>query len=275
LEFSKPHWAFLFFPSSFFLFAAFAAFFLFIMFFIFIFLLTLEKIVTFTPNLTNIIFELDMQKSLIAVSKHSKSTPKTKDIGDLTHWDYEKIIKLKPSIAILLKEQRDEINQLNRFGIQTYQFDSNSIFTIQFEIKKLAKKIFNLDYKYKYTPAVISGLSILNPNPKKILVVIDRDPSKLKEIYVAGSKTFFDEFFSIWGGFNCYKNSGYKKISLEQIIKLNPDFIIDLTFNANPIVWSEFKWKIITFSEISPLLQLSENTIRFILEHRETIFNYK
>ncbi len=237
------------------------------MLFFLLLLLNFEKIITFTPNTTNIVFELGMESKLVGVSRHSKTTSKTKDIGDLTHWNYEEIIKLKPSITILLKEQKEEINRLKKLNIQTYQFDSDSIYSIEFEIKKIAKTIFNLEYPYKFTPAVITGFSLLNPNPKKTLVIVDRVPNSLKEIYVAGSDTFFNDFLPIWGGFNCYQKKGYKKISLEHIIKLNPDIIIDLTFNGDLSVWSRFSWKIINFNDISPLLQLSQATVQFILDN--------
>jgi len=66
--------------------------------------------------------------------------------------------------------------------------------------------------------------------PPRVLVVVGRDPSEnLKRIYVAGRRTFYNDLLMKAGAVNAYGyDIPYAHISLEGLLRIDPDVIIEL-----------------------------------------------
>ncbi|GEM_PF-4716777 len=78
---------------------------------------------------------------------------------------------------------------------------------------------------------------------KKALIVIWQDP-----IYVAGVSTFLDDVCELCGFENAFSNSGWRRISFEEALRLKPDVVLYLGEGAPDKRWS-YVGKVLTFSE--------------------------
>ena len=78
----------------------------------------------------------------------------------------------------------------------------------------------------------IAGRNRGRAHPPRMLVSVERTIGEgtLRDIYVAGRHTFFDELITAAGGVNAYESDTvpYPVISAEGLLSINPDIIIDM-----------------------------------------------
>jgi len=81
-----------------------------------------------------------------------------------------------------------------------------------------------------------------------VIMIVDRTPGTLNDLYTAADTSFLAELVSIAGGHSIAPKAaiGYGKLSKEDLLALNPDIILDFVhgtpsrFAGNPIeAWSE------------------------------------
>lgn len=88
-----------------------------------------------------------------------------------------------------------------------------------------------------------------NIKKRKTLVIAGRNPDQLNNIFIIGKKDFLNEILEMAGGINAYTGDiPYPNISIESVVKMNPDFIIELsTYNPDLKkekmiqLWQKFK----------------------------------
>jgi len=198
-----------------------------------------KKIVTLAPNLTEIMYYLNYENNIIAVDKFSKKPKNAIIIGDLMTINYEKLISLSPDIIFLTKEQENiKKNIKNIKNIKVHIVDIKRLKDINPEISKI-KKLLNI--KKKEIPfGMLISISQTIENQKTVLIIIDRSKKSLSNIFVVGSDNFMNDYLSILNLKNIIKNKNYPKINIENIINLNPDIIIDLTYRADINIWNNY-----------------------------------
>lgn len=217
-----------------------------------------ERIISLSPNITEIIFALGAEERIAGVSDYCNYPPQAKaipKIGGVLNPNIEKIIALKPDLLILLpgeKSLEDKLkNIINaKFIIvenETIEEVVESIKTIGITlgkeknaekiIKQINEKITEVKKKYSNAPK------------KRVLCVVDKNPDTLQQLYVVSKPTFLDELIAAAGGENVVKKSiaRYPVISKEEIISLNPEVILDFSLGSkvtekdkerNKKVWS-------------------------------------
>jgi len=72
-------------------------------------------------------------------------------------------------------------------------------------------------------------------SPVRTLLVIGHEPGSLRDIYVAGIKSFYHRLLELSGGINCIEDASiaYPKISKESLLQLSPAVIIILHADNN------------------------------------------
>jgi iron complex transport system substrate-binding protein len=162
------------------------------------------------------------------------------DIGGFLDLNYEAIITLKPDLVILLPEHRKAKDYLAEFGIKTIEVDNKTIADILGAIKIIGDSCYA---KTEATNLLVNINKRIESIKKKTahlqkpstLVSISRvfGIGTLKDVYVAGVPTYFNEIIEMAGGINAYKNDkiAYPNISTEGLIHLNPEAIIDFVNN--------------------------------------------
>ncbi len=199
-----------------------------------------KKVVSLAPNITEMLIFLNKTENIIGVTKYSKNPNNVKVIGDIMSLNYETIYSLKPDVVILLDNQKKELKKLSDLNIECLVVKADRLLDIVDSTQLINKKIFNSNQINNIFYALTIGTFEINLNKKKALVVIDRNPKDLTNIYVAGSETFINDYLTIINLNNLIKNKGYVKVNLEYIFNLNPDVIIDLTIGSDIKNWFAF-----------------------------------
>jgi len=162
------------------------------------------------------------------------------EVGGYVDPNYEAIISLKPDLVILLPEQEKVKHYLDELKINHLTVDNKTISDIKSTIKTIGDTCSaedsakNLLLNINATIEKIKNKTAELKKPK-VIISIGRTPgiNELKDIYIAGKNTSYDELISIAGGQNAFENPNitYPMISAEGLIHLNPDIIFDFIVN--------------------------------------------
>lgn len=200
---------------------------------IFINLFGEERIVTLSPSINEIVYALDMGKSVVANTKfcdYPEESKKVKKVGGYANTSLEKILAVNPIVTIAQNYDEKLLKNLENLDIKTLVFKTDSISDIKFTINKLGD-YFNKEQKAKEISDSIDNalLSVENIiNNKKILIVISPKETLSNQIYVSGNYLYFEDIVKASGNENAFqsKSKAQPVVNTEKIIKMNPDIII-------------------------------------------------
>ncbi|MDM8560392.1 ABC transporter substrate-binding protein [Candidatus Parabeggiatoa sp. HSG14] len=196
-----------------------------------------QRIVSQTLGTDEILLALCPANRIVAVStlalneKYSNVVEKARTIPGQTTLNVEHILDLNPDLIFVASyNQAETIELLQTTGAPVFRFANfnriddikNNIKTIGYAIgedKRVAALITKMEEEIK---AIRVNFSPLNTQPPRVMLYDQWH-------YTAGSNTLFDDMLQVLGAINVAANQGIKghiKISDEQIIEWQPDFIV-------------------------------------------------
>ncbi len=248
-----------------------------------------ERIVSLSPNLTEIIFKLGQEKQLVGRSSSCDYPPEARKLPIAGKFGIpypEPLIALKPTLVISEKVGVDSfLKELAKYNIK-YQFFANEslddylkIITVFGEILHCEKEAEDLISR---TQSQIDALRTTGKQrqyrPKVLILISDTPP------VTAGKKSFISEMINLAGGDNIgdAEERGFFACSLEWVATQAPDIIIiprasprklvDLRKNSGWGNLSAFKNQhIITDVDESILYRLGPRTIDGIMQLKSGI----
>ena len=197
-----------------------------------------RRIVSLVPNVTEMLFAIGAGTQVVGVSSYDSFPPEVQKlprVGALLDPDTERILALRPDLAILYGSQTDLQAQLSRAGIPTYMYRHGGVDTIFQTMRALggvtghqdgADRIArDLRMKIGAVRAAVKG----RPHPR-VLLVIERQPKTLREIYASGGRGFLHEMLEIAGGQNVFADVARESVqpSVETVITRAPDVILEV-----------------------------------------------
>ncbi|HDY88188.1 MAG TPA: ABC transporter substrate-binding protein, partial [bacterium] len=153
-------------------------------------------------------------------------------------WNYTIVLAvLKPDLVIILPEHENMQDYLAELGIKYMVVKNKKVSDIIDTIitigrvcgaEKRAKELVkNLKSRIQMIQQKTKDLS-----KPRVLISIGRTmgSGSLKDVYITGGNTYFDELLSYAGGRNAFEsnNMEYPVLSAEGFLHLNPDIIIDM-----------------------------------------------
>ncbi len=204
-------------------------FFLFILFLLLNSLLFAQKrIVCLTPSITESLYILGEKENVVGITTFCRRiSKKQKIVGTYLEPNIEEIVKLKPEFVFISKEgtRKEVVDELEKFGIRVLVFEPVNNFE---EIKKQLVDIAEILGKKDFALKVIKNYElkfqeVKKGKFKKILCVLSLQP-----LVVASDKSYIGDIIRYAGGKNVIVNTNFKypQMSIEEIIKLNPEVII-------------------------------------------------
>lgn len=217
-----------------------------------------KRIVSLSPNITEILYGLGAWESVVGVTLYSDFPPEVRNIPKIGGWvdpNLEAIVALKPDLVIMIEDQNRIFgNRIRDLGLKTLSLDcNNSIGDILDSIwsigKALGKErearrlIENVESSLEGVKAKVKGV-----RPRRVLFVVGRTPGALEDIYAIGKTGFINEIITIAGGENVIDSDRMAvKISKEAVLSLNPDVIVEVNHEDDDRrgevlrVWGELK----------------------------------
>ena len=200
---------------------------------------TPKRIVSISPNLTQVIYGLGAFDNVVGVTIYDEYPPEAKDLPKIGGWvnpNYEAILTLEPDLVVLMKDQDSMFGEkIRELGLQTFTAHSNdSIKDILEAISDMGQILGKNEEAKKLSQHIKSNLSDIKQatkdvEKKRVLLVVGRNPGTLEDIYVIGTNNYIDELITLAGGQNVVEHKRPAlKISKEAIFSFNPDVIIEI-----------------------------------------------
>ena len=204
-----------------------------------------KRIISLSPHITEFIFAIGEDKRLVGRGEYCRYPKKAKEIpviGDALSLNKEKLLDSKPDLVLLLSYQAEHILICKKFKIKYLKVSDNRLD----EIIEGYEKIENI-LGHKTNSEITKSLKKLKIKLEKklqvkikkqeikTLVIVDHLPFELKKFFVVGNDNWMNDLILLSGGYNIYDKSlkQYPEITMEHIIKKNPDVIIDLIIGRN------------------------------------------
>ncbi|MCU0288605.1 MAG: helical backbone metal receptor [Acidobacteria bacterium] len=196
-----------------------------------------ERIITLAPALTEIVFALGKGGNLVGNTKFCNfpgEATKITRVGGLLDVNLEIIVGLKPDVIILYPESYEKIKIMEKRAKLVIVKHTN--LEDIFVAINVISRVLAIE---KEGDQLIAGMKHRLDNIKqktglekkvKVLLIIGRNPDTLSNMYIIGAGDFLNELMAVAGGENAYQgNISYPGISVESVIAMNPDVIIELS----------------------------------------------
>ena len=201
-----------------------------------------EKIISLIPSDTEIIYAFGLGDRLIAVSDYCNYPGDVRnkqklDSGSKTN--VEAIIGLDPDVVVMGKmAQTDaQYKQLEEAGINLIVTDATNIADTYRMIELLGKAFGTEARAAQIVTEMKTGFAAIQDRIKgkpEGRVYIEVSPVEYGP-WTCGKGTFQDELLRLVGAKNIFDDiEGWQKVSEEQVIERNPDFIITTDMYSNP-----------------------------------------
>ncbi len=204
-----------------------------------------ERIISLSPHTTEIIYALNRQDRLIAVSDFCIYPPEAEQkekIGGLLNPNIEKILLLKPQLIIGTPAHSEIAEKLKQTDIKFILLNNDSVNDALKTIDSLGAVLNAKKNADSLQNAIQDSLSFYEDKARQnftektgAMLVIGRDAGTTRNITVAGPNTFLTSIWERVGGINSFNDlpARYAQVNREALLTKNPDIIIEFRFNES------------------------------------------
>lgn len=211
-------------------------------------------IVSLVPSVTETLFMLGLGNHVIGRSDYCdfpEVVTNLPALGSLGNVNIEAIARLKPDFVILSDAQaQSKIHtalaklKINHLGVPASSL--NDIYQSVWEIANRFDANKNAELWLEHMNALNTKVQA-NAPPKapRILVCAGRDANAFDRLYISGKNNFYEGVVKLVGGENAYKGDlPYPMISLEGVVQMNPDIIVDVVIGGgeDSVFNALFQW---------------------------------
>jgi iron complex transport system substrate-binding protein len=197
------------------------------------------RIVSTFPSVTETLFALGVGDRVVGVSNYCRYPPAVLSlpkVGTFTKPDPEKIALLRPDLVIIEKSATGLAERLSALGIRHADVKLGSLADVYSMIRVIGVAVGLAERADKLNESIRSRLDTFRAETGKetrpsVLIVLGRTPGQLTGLIAVGSGAYLGELLEIAGGRNVLAETtiAYPRISLETVVRLNPDVILDLS----------------------------------------------
>ncbi len=200
-----------------------------------------------SPHITEIIYKLDCQDQLLAVTDFCLYPPQAqnkKSIGGLMNLNTEKIISLKPDFIFATQSYNDLSVKLKNYPFKIVLLPEKTISDIFSSIDSVAKYCGRLAEGKKLKQAIRDSLEFysvaITDNKPSAMLVLGREAGSIRNISVSGPGAFLNEVWELAGGVNAFADMAvpFAQVNREDLLIRDPDLIIEFKGDTS---WSEEK----------------------------------
>jgi len=196
------------------------------------------RIVSTSPSITETLFALGLGDRVVGVSSYCwfptdvATLPK---VGTFLKPDVEVIARLRPDLVFVHPGPGATASQLRQLGIATTIVDRGSLDSVFSTIRQIGAAAGVTDRADALVRTITERLdrvkaSVAGRQPRKVLIIVGRRTGTLTDIIGVGPGSYLDDIARLAGGTNVLASARmeYPKISMETVISLAPDVLIDV-----------------------------------------------
>ncbi len=207
------------------------------------------RIVTLAPSATEVVAALGATSSLVGVDGYSEFPPEVKalpKVGSFLQPNLEVIVKLEPTLVVVDDIHGATGRALGDAGIKTVECAFHALPDVKKALHTVGGAIGRTREAAAAVEAIDAALDAAAaarpPRHPRVLAIIDREAGGLGGLVAVGPGSWVDELLAVVGGNNVLASSGirYPKVSLEEVLRAQPEVILDLSFagRSNVAEWS-------------------------------------
>jgi iron complex transport system substrate-binding protein len=200
-----------------------------------------HRIVSIAPSITEILFALGAGDRVVGVTTYcnypeaAKAKPK---IGGYTTPSLEAILALRPDEVIMMRNRPDVAQKLRQTGIDVVELQPENLAGVYVSIRVIAEKIGVPTRGQSLIQSIERQLRDLSAKTNsgsrpRVLFVVGRTPGAVSDLIVVGRGSYLNELIGLAGAENVVADAAvpYPQVNMEEIIRRNPDVIIDMGHN--------------------------------------------
>jgi iron complex transport system substrate-binding protein len=217
------------------------------------------RIVSLSPSITEVIFELGLGSKLVGVTRYCRYPAEAQSIakvGGFYDMSIENIISLKPTQVFGLRENEEIRESLRKFGLPTSEVDHTTVEGIKRSISTIGEvcgvssrareKLATLEERERALRARRASAPLY-----RTLVVVGRmhEGESLSGIYISGKDGFYTGVIELLGmkNVNTDPTVAVPMLSAEGFMALAPEAIVEIVNVDDPAlkgapsaVWNRF-----------------------------------
>jgi iron complex transport system substrate-binding protein len=223
------------------------------------------RIITLSPSATEVVDALGAAGELVGVDDYSdypaavKTLPK---VGSFVAPNLEAIVRLRPTVVVVDDVHAQASGTLHDQHVATVECPMHSLPDVKTCLHSVGAAIGRAHEADAATAAIdkaIDDARAKRPtHHPKVLLVIDRESGGIGGIVAAGPGTFNDELLAVVGGDNALAGAStkYPKIGAEEVLRTQPDVILDLSFAGKDSLapWDSVKVPAVTNKHVISLI---------------------
>ena len=192
------------------------------------------------PSLTESLFAMGFGDRVVGVDDYSLWPPAAASkvrLGGLFNPNLERIVALRPDLAVLLPSERDIGVKLERLGIATLIVPAETLADVEKSFVAIAARCGDAAAGERAAAAWRTGLAPQPvPGAPRVMLCVDRQAGRLANLLAAAHGTFLDELLARLGGVNVFADaaSRYPQVAMEEVVARAPQIILELRTEPAP-----------------------------------------
>lgn len=202
------------------------------------------RIVSLAPNITEVLFALDLGDQVVAVSDYCSYPEQAKEkesIGGLLNPNLEKITALAPDLIIGTESYRDIKDKLGQGSFNIVLLPEKTVNDVYVTIDSVGHLTHTQKRAQKLINSIKDSLALYRANhaetrPNAILV-LGRSENGTRNISISSKGAFINELWEYCGGQNAFYDLGnsFAQVNREDLLSRDPELIVEFKSNKN---WS-------------------------------------
>ena len=195
------------------------------------------RLVSLTPSATEVVAALGATASLVGVDDYSEFPAEVKalpKVGRFMQPNVEAIVRLHATLVIVDDIHATTAKGLNDTGIATIACPMHDIADVRSCLRAVGGRLGKTREAEGAIATIDAAIAAARAHPVahlKVLAVIDRAAGGLGNTVAAGPGSWIGELLEVVGADNVLAsaNTRYPKVSLETLLRADPDVILDLS----------------------------------------------
>ena len=209
-----------------------------------------RRIVSLSPRVTEVLFEAGLGARVVGVTSYCRFPREAMTlptVGGYLTPSYEALVALRPDLIVTLPEQADLEPRLRALGFPILRVDHRSLDGIVRSIEQVGDRCGAAPDATRAADALRQKLGALrriatDPRPR-VLICFGR-AEDLRRLTAASPGTIHDDLITQAGGANVLTSRAvaYPTLSVESVIRLNPDVIIEFSSGGSDAAALRRQW---------------------------------
>jgi ABC-type Fe3+-hydroxamate transport system substrate-binding protein len=203
-----------------------------------------QRIISLSPSVTEILYGVGAFDRVVAVSTFCDYPPEVEKlprVGGWTNTNLEQVLSLSPDLVIFTDAQAPLVeNRLRSLEIHTLAVESQTLEDIFDGVETIGRAVGNASQAATLNSQLRAELEDVSkrtaglPRPS-VLVVVDRLPGTLRDVYVATGHSYLTSLVTIAGGDPITPDAShnYVHISSEALVSMDPEAVFDMVQALN------------------------------------------